>query len=185
MGDAIQIASPNSIVQIQNFRVEALRGDGPKMHADVLQPWGGAREIRLDRVTGYSTYQGVFLNADYNNTGKIIFKNVNLTAGEEIYTGAGGGYMMWLNTLSAEKITETEFINTYVKAREGRDILKTVWPDKDTGKDEYRPNLTGNKVTWPGLSWVKGGLFVGDPPDGDFVKSDAAGIKYKSPGYLK
>jgi hypothetical protein len=71
--EGINLATPSAIVQIENIRIERVvaRGyedladlkayHGKGSHPDLLQPFGGAKEIRVDRFTGRSGYQHFWL----------------------------------------------------------------------------------------------------------------------------
>lgn len=79
LADAIDLDCPATVVQIQMYRA----GDGVKgchfrssddrdstngyagkgTHPDVIQPWGGCKELRVDYLSGLSAYQGLFLNS--------------------------------------------------------------------------------------------------------------------------
>jgi len=49
-------------VQLQNIAVETVNGSRSGDHADVLQTWAGPERLRVDRLEGSSTYQGLFLD---------------------------------------------------------------------------------------------------------------------------
>jgi hypothetical protein len=95
--EGIDLATPSAIVQIQNVRIEKIvaRGsddladlnayDDKGSHPDLLQPFGGAREIRIDKFTGRSGYQGFWLrwNPPDNppvHDKKYFFRRVNTEA---------------------------------------------------------------------------------------------------------
>jgi hypothetical protein len=48
-------------VQLQNILVETVHGSYSGHHADVLQTWAGPARLRVDRLEGWTTYQGFFL----------------------------------------------------------------------------------------------------------------------------
>ena len=173
-GDAIAINAPNTIVQVENFRVENLQGaidtDAGHNHSDIIQPWGGVAELRVDKLTGSSNYQGLFLNADFNQNGAIRLKNVNLTADEEWFSGAKGGYMIWLDEKSSPP-PHIELENIYVKPRTGRSLESTVHPaDKALIQNNY--------ASWPGLAHVTGGVYLANESTSDFVPAGSVGIGY-------
>jgi hypothetical protein len=71
--EGINIATPSAVIQIENIRIEKVvaRGyedltdrkayHGKGSHPDLLQPFGGAKEIRVDKFTGRSGYQHFWL----------------------------------------------------------------------------------------------------------------------------
>jgi hypothetical protein len=180
--DGIAINAPQSTVQLQNLRITGVQGTDSTMHADVVQPWGGVKELRIDRLTGQSGYQGFFIPIDQNTIGKAVVKNVNLIATGQAYGGGGGGYMISITKLNCIAYPIT-FENTYVQPRSGRPLSKSVWPDFNTESTKNCPVQVSNGVgTWPALP-VTGAIREGAPPGGDYVPFGVAGLSYTSPGY--
>ncbi len=92
--DASGIVDPESVVQIQNVRVERIRWDGGTHHPDLLQTWGGPMELRIDGFTGTTEYQGMFLHpqqyAGVPAPRRFTLRRVNIT-------GVGTArYLLWL-----------------------------------------------------------------------------------------
>jgi hypothetical protein len=175
-GDFLNISAPNTIVQVENCRVENLSGGytrPPHNHADIIQPWGGVKELRVDRLTADSNYQGLQLNADYNTSGSMTFKNVNIKSDPPIENNKGG-HMIWLDTTRKFPVS---FSNVYVQPRADRTMFNSLWPQTVT----Y--NSTNNLYSWPTETYILGGIYQG-PPAKDFVPSGTVGIGYVSPGYV-
>ncbi|GAA2721772.1 hypothetical protein [Cellulomonas aerilata] len=145
-------------VQLQNIRVDTVYGSLNGHHADVLQTWGGPATLRVDRLTGYTTYQGfMFQPTQFGSPSPKLFdlRNINIVG------RTGSGYLMW---------------------RDGK-----TWPMKITNV-WGKPSITGlprgqwlrpDNTTY-GFGYVK----VGTPSTGDFVPATRAGTAYVSPGYL-
>ncbi len=186
-GDALAINAPTTIVQVQNFRATELKGGYDKVHSDVIQPWGGVQELRVDRLTGSCNCQGFFLVANYNSNGSFDFRNVNLTMEPEWYPGAKSGHALWLDRgLSGDKggPVPTTFSEVYIVPRPNRTLGNSVFPQSNAKTEELRAHVEDDYVTWPGLTFVNGGIHKGPPPGGDFVSAENVGIHYTSPGYL-
>ncbi|HEX6681993.1 MAG TPA: fibronectin type III domain-containing protein [Candidatus Limnocylindrales bacterium] len=184
-GDALAIQSPESIIQVQNSRFVGLRGDGPFFHADIIQPWGGVRELRVDKFTGSSTYQGFFMPRDLGDIGKVTVKRANLTALPELYPGSGGGYMLWQAPNGRNSTGQGPFYNYtdfYVKPRDGRPLGDTIWPNAFDPVNPLHIDASGFG-TWPTMSNITGGVHDGAPPGGDFAAAGVPGLGYVSPGY--
>ncbi|MFH1498740.1 MAG: hypothetical protein ABII82_13045 [Verrucomicrobiota bacterium] len=187
-GDAVSIAAPSTIVQVQNFRAEHLQGAGDSNHADVIQPWGGSLALRVDRLSGSSNYQGFFLIANYNSNTVFDFRNVNLVIEPEWYPGASGGDIIWLDRGLSGSMggpVPTEFVNVHAEIRAGDTLPYAVAPSPANTDPAARPVLADQVLTWPGLGFVTGGIHDGPPPGGDYVPAGTAGIGYVSPGYVE
>ncbi|MCL1910005.1 MAG: formylglycine-generating enzyme family protein, partial [Kiritimatiellaeota bacterium] len=163
------IRQTNCVVQIQNVRIETIFGGMNANHSDLLQTWAGPAELRVDGLTGFTTYQGMFLlpnqhfalDVDGFRPKKWVFKNINIEGTEEsayILT-APGKAEQW----------PMEIDNVWVQPKK----------DKRGNPDLYlspKPKAD-NDPFWAAVK-------EGAPPDGDFVPAGLAGRGYVSPGYL-
>ncbi|RZU34110.1 hypothetical protein [Blastococcus saxobsidens] len=174
--DGIAVNAPDALVQIQNVRMEGLRGTYSVNHADVFQPWGGVREFRIDRLTGSTNYQGIQVRRDLGAIGRGTIRNANVSSSGVTPTDRGGqfirvecnGYPLALD-------------NVYVAGREGRSFGTSVWPQSD---DRSCPAvIQGGVASWPSASNIAGGVRQGSPAAGDFVPAGTVGLGYVSPGY--
>ena len=187
-GDAFGINAPASIVQIENVRVEHLHGAAADLHADVIQPWGGTLDLRVDHLSGSSNYQGFFLIANYNKNTSFAFKNVNLVIEPEWYAGAGGGDVIWLDRGRSGSMggpVPTVFANFHAEVRSGDTLPKAVSPGAGATSPDSPPTLLNGFLSWPALTYVTGGIYDGPPPGGDYVPAGTAGFGYVSPGYIE
>ncbi|MDZ7786265.1 MAG: hypothetical protein U5L95_04050 [Candidatus Saccharibacteria bacterium] len=157
ISEGIQIDADDAIVQLQNLRVWNLHArdqDGfTDNHPDVVQPYGGAQELRIDMLTGESDYQGMFLVANAgsgpNELGAVKLSRINLHATPTTR------YMLWKS--GDYPVTTNE---VYVDRPDGR-----TW-DKTLRYVEDFPDVK-----------------EGQPANGDFVPETAVGLNYESPGY--
>jgi hypothetical protein len=170
-GDGIAIQSRNSVVQVQNCRIMNLTGAGADTHSDLIQPWGGVKELRVDRLTGSSNYQGFFVPQDLAPVGRVRIKRTNITANPEWYPGAGGGYMLWMGR--QPKYTLSDF---YLQPRAGRLLDNSVWPDVNHA--ELPVSVVDGVATWPTMTNVDGCVRLGPPPGGDFCPEGLPGLTY-------
>jgi hypothetical protein len=167
-GFNLNLRQTNCVVQIQNVRVEKVHGTRDAHHADILQTWAGPAELRIDGLTGFTQYQGMFLLPNQHfplEKGgflpkKWIFKNINIEGAE------GSGYMLWAPP--SEQQWPMEIENVWVKPHESKQGRRDsfLWPKPDQESDRF----------WED---VKAGV----PPGGDFVPAGTAGLNYISPGY--
>jgi hypothetical protein len=179
--DGITINAPQAVVQLQNLRVVGVRGGLNSLHADVVQPWGGVRALRIDRLTASTNYQGLTLQPDLGPIGSVELDHVDLTSVLDATTEKGG-HVMWMAKGTKSCIAaSTSLSNVFVKPRPGRSLGTSVWPSATSG---LPCAATGTSVVgWPGLP-VRGGVNLGPPPGGEFVPAGSVGIGYGSPGYL-
>lgn len=126
LSEGIQINAPDAVVQLQNIRVEDVHARDPEgftdNHPDVVQPWGGAEELRIHRLTGSTDYQGIFLKADQNELGPTILRQVNLIGLEN------SRYLLW-----ATSDVDVDVEDVWVQPAPGREfrlVLKPEPPDR-------------------------------------------------------
>lgn len=154
-GFNIGISNENTIVQLQNIRVDTVTGTFEGHHADVVQTWAGPSILRIDHMTGVTSYQGFFLHPVQHKKSKIApelfdLRNINLIS-------VNKGYLLWQATpfpLTTQ--------NVYVQTKPEKFPLLTLWPKGDP--------------IWKDV-------ILGAPPAGDFVPATAIGVNYVSPGY--
>lgn len=174
--DGIAVNAPEAVLQIQNVRVDGMRGGQGGNHADVFQPWGGVREFRIDRLTGSSNYQGLHIFETLGPIGRGVIRNTNI-AGSDLNTD-GGGYFIWMD---CEDKYPLALEDVYVKPRPGRPFNQSVWPSAT--HDECPGVFKSGMATWPQHPSVSGGVREGTPAGGDFVPAARVGLDYASPGY--
>ena len=151
--------SLGAVVQIENVRVEDVHARDESgftdNHPDVLQTWAGPAELRVDRLTGSTDYQGMFLAPNQFGTQppprEVVLSHVDLRAAACCY-----GYLLWQSG-SFPLYTN----DVWVTLHPSRTMSSSLWPSPDN---------------WSGVS-------EGTPPGGEFVPTGVAGASYKSPGY--
>jgi hypothetical protein len=81
-GDGIGIGAPSAIVQLENDRITGLIGHFSSTHADVIQTWGGVKQLRIDQLTGASHYNNLYLRRENSplepGDRSVVLNNVNL-----------------------------------------------------------------------------------------------------------
>ncbi len=175
--DAIAINAPLATVQIQNFRVDGIMGKNSTWHADLVQPFGGVKELRIHNFTGSSYYQGFQIPIDRGPIGKAILSNVNVqTLGAQ--TSDSGGQLIWVaHNCQAYPISMDQ---VYVKPRDAKPFGASVFPQSDNANCPFRitKDSSGREVGgWSNLN-VTGRIQKGIPSTGDFVPTGRAGVLY-------
>lgn len=217
LSEGINTACPSATVQIQSTRILGVHfhdtndrdGKPPYRggnHPDIVQTWGGVGELRIDKLTGTSAYQGLFLKADQNPpTGPIWLRRIDLTAiahrnaaGETFY---GQRLLFW----DAERTGPVRIDNGTVWIAYSR---KSQWGPQLGDNVRYPVSATetrtadqdrdqaGEFVTWsldyragdgsPSVSSFTGEparVYGGAPAQGNYVPADIPGPGYRSTGY--
>lgn len=188
MSDGIDISSPDSIVQIENVRVDGVFGFNHQFHADVVQPFGGVKDLRIDKLTGFSAYQGLTIGRDLGPIGSAEISRANLVCIHPQINGPGnnGGYMLWFTSHGGGPDTVYPLVldEVYLQPRAGRTLGNSVWPPVGFAPCPAVIAADDSTATWPTIPQVKGCVKKGLPSQGDFVPVGIAGLKYISPGYL-
>ena len=179
-GDGIAISAPGAAVQIEDVRVVDLHGSQATTHADVVQPWGGVRELRIDRLTGSSGFQGLQVPVALGPIGSAFVRYADLRALPEP-PGHGGGHMLWLTGPRTCDGYPVALEQVWIAARPGRALANSVWPGVGDGSPCAGAHEEGG-IGWPHLP-VRGIVRAGTPPGGDFVPRWSVGLGYRSPGY--
>lgn len=181
--DAIAIAAPRAIVQLENVRVDGVHGFLRSWHADVIQPWGGVRALLIDRLTAVTAYQGIQLTSLQAPIGRITISRTNIVgAGRQIWTrgrlGGNGGYLFWAQCDLRARVTFDRF---YIQPRAERGPRLAAYPPANSST-ACPSVLTGSRLSFPRLPTISGTIEVGAPPGGDFVKPGSVGLGYRAPG---
>lgn len=181
--DDIAINAPGKTVQIENIRGLGVRGDIDNVHGDVIQPWGGVANLRVDRLTASSNYQGLFLRPDLGAIGNVDLNHIDIAYDD--YAPIGGGYLVWLTTdgggTYGEIADSVKFNEVYLtRVRSASTFSHSIWPQVGATKGAV---ISNNQATWPLFPQVSGYVTYGTPANGSFVPDGVAGTSYVSPGY--
>jgi hypothetical protein len=201
--DFLDISAPQARVILQNVRVEGCRSHDESLtdgysdeHPDLIQPWGGAKEIDIDGFTGFTDYQGFQLNSDKGVVGPIVVKHANI--GRIAAVPQYGRYFMWqdcndthfpdcANNPFGPKYPHWDLSDGsfYIQPAQNRSLGYSVWPDDNSAAPiKAVVAADGQSVSWPYYTAkIEGRVRLGPPPGGDFVPAGSVGIGYVSPGY--
>jgi hypothetical protein len=182
--DGIRVGSggSNMTLIVQNSRIVD-RLSGPTVyHADVIQPFGGIKSLKVDRLTGSSDYQGQMWKQEPNTTfGPSDFRRVN-------YRAATPQVQYMINmvmTAPTQPVTLSEVYSQSDPKFVSGDFCRAQTPAAMT---KCATDANGRKyVTWNSGTpiTVNGRVTDGVPPGGDFVPTGVAGLNYLSPGYKR
>jgi hypothetical protein len=201
--DGIKIQAPNTIVQLENDRIVGLWGTLGGYHADVVQPGGGVKELRIDGLTGASHYNDLYFRRETNPleppTGKVTIRNANTfgyvnpkgTAPATTIRGIAIGTQSNPPSDDSQAINCTltdplVFDNFWVTPPAGVRPGQFVWPDDNMeGGASWCDSAFAagsSTVSWLGLSSAKGGKVSGAINVGahaDFVPAGSVGLGYR------
>jgi len=182
LSEGINVNAPKATIQLENVRVEDVHAQDEVSysdnHPDILQTWGGAAALRIDRLSGTSDYQGLFLDADWNSLDQVDLRNVNV-AGFSSHPELAR-YLFWSGQGDTSNLNLS---NVWVKPGMNS-LANTVWPDVDAaGSDKAVVDDASSTVSWPASSYIHGLVNSGAPLTGDFVPAGTAGTSYASAGY--
>jgi hypothetical protein len=186
MFDGIDVNAPQATVQVENVRMEDVYGASTSEHADMIQTWGGVKELDVDGLTANGDYQGLTIAPALGAVETAHIEDVDMTAEAAppslAATAAGGGIMLWLTGKSSCESATITLQDVYLANLTHRILsANTAWPSPLSGLPCDSVS-DGTTITWPGLP-VSGGVTIGTPPNGEFVPEGVAGEDYHSPGY--
>jgi len=210
--DGIGIATPSAIVQIENVRITGLLGHLSSTHADVIQTWGGVKELRLYDVTGASHYNDLYLRRENSPLlapiGPVVLDHVNMfgyanpsswdisqtiralsigTQPEDTDCNAKNqcGPANPDSSTNCELTSPVALSDFYGVAPAGPG-QRFMWPTDYMQSAGCASTLSadGQGAYWPTLTGLVSGVMqLGPPPGGDFVPAGSVGVGYQSPGY--
>ena len=80
--DGIKIKAPKTVVQLEKDRIIGLWGTLSGYHADVVQPGGGVKLLRIDGFTGSSHYNNFYFRRETDPLkpaiGQVVIRNANM-----------------------------------------------------------------------------------------------------------
>lgn len=178
--DGISISAPEAILQIVNVRITGITGRFDGFHGDIVQPFGGVRELRIDHLSGTSSYQGLYLTETSGTIGSADIRNVNLSYETNRYDETT--YLLWLPVDPSSCETYPVVLkNVYMSPRSGQDVAGfAVWPNTENPAGCTAVE-TADGITWPSLPEITGRVAAGPPPNGDFVVDGSVGVEYSRP----
>lgn len=162
--DAIAISAPDAVVELFNIRVEGVSGTFAGFHGDIVQPFGGVRELFVNGLTGRSNYQGFYLAETNGIIGSVILRNVDLAYTENPENETT--YLLWLDDCAPYPV---RLENVYIEPRPGQQTGSHAVQPNDTQDHDCQAQQDGDEVSWPGMPEVDGIINQGTPPNGDFV----------------
>jgi hypothetical protein len=187
ISEGIQLISQGATVQLQNIRIENLKARDQSgfsdNHPDVVQLISGVKDVRIDKLTGSTDYQGFFLcPASGQSTDTLTVKRVNLTGAPT------SRQLFWMcDTIKNASLDQVWITNpTGYQWGFGRMVMPGAGETAPRGAIVAKDDQGRNYATWSTAMTnpsVTGRVTEGVPPSGDFVPASAVGRNYVSPGY--
>lgn len=177
-------------VYIQNCRVENVHGSLDEVHADIFQMDYAVHGLHIDRLTGDTNYQALFLRP-MAPVSSIDLRRCNFrrTAGSGDH---GETFLIYFfkNYDDVERSSHMIYLTEiYCDIPAGLDPLHCFSPQSGLSQGA---DAEGIYVWWPDLTQRiqdlrgrPGRIRIGRPPSGDFVAAAHAGLNYRTPGYQK
>jgi hypothetical protein len=124
LSEGIDVNAPEAIVQLENVRVERLHARDEAgfsdNHPDLIQSWAGPAELRVDRFTGTTDYQGFYL-APQELGGRSQPRRIDLRR-VNVETTASARYLLWQVGNAPLRLWDV-----WIRPSLGR--YEVVWPD--------------------------------------------------------
>jgi len=157
--------STGGSVIIQNVVIERAVGTRTTNHADGIQTWAGPNRLLIDRLSVYTTYQGMFLLPNQHFSGPAPqlwdFRHVY------IYGEATAGYLLWKSSQNYP----WHISNTYLVHTGGKGTSQVMWPSGDP--------------LWASVNLVtQAAAAAARTADSFTTYGSSAGMAYTSPGYV-
>lgn len=147
-----------AVVQLQNLRIGPVRArderDFSDVHPDVLQSWAGPGELRIDGLSGITSYQGLFLAP--TQEADAVPRAVTLRR-IDIQGLSTARYLLWQDVPFPLRVSDT-----FVVPARGRTLSQSLWSAQAGAWAPVRAEAAGA------------------PP---YVPDGVAGTGYVSPGY--
>jgi len=210
--DGIGIGTPSAIVQLEDDRITGLIGHLASTHADVIQTWGGVKQLRVYDLTGSSHYNNLYLRRENSPLspaiGPVTLDHVNLfgyvnpagwdipatiramSIGTQPANGDCDASHRHCGPSNNDSSTNcrlggaVSLNDMYGAPPGGGRLQRFMWPTDlmQAAGCASRLSADGHSATWPSMD-VSGSMRLGTPPGGDFVPAGSVGVGYVSPGY--
>jgi hypothetical protein len=146
-------------VQIQNTRVEGVHARDQvgftDNHPDLIQSWAGPAELRVDRFSGSTDYQGFFFApSQFSNVPPRLYDLRNIEIQASLRNGApAAGVLLWQGSSFPMSLRNV-----------------SIAPDADKGMAR---SMYPNSAAWAGVTRATTAI----------TTTTVAGATYASPGY--
>lgn len=178
--DGIRVAEGDrTTLVVQNSRIVDRVAGSTGYHADVIQPYGGIKALKVDRMTGSGDFQGLMWKQEPGTRfGPTDMRRVNFRT-----SAVRAAYMIkFIMSRPTGRVTLTHVYNEPGRRLADGDFCRAQVPARSA---RCGTDASGRKyVTWSRTRIaVDGRITQGVPPGGDFVPPGVAGLRYVSPGY--
>lgn len=186
LSEGIQIAAPAAVIQLQNVRVVGVHARDQvgftDNHPDCIQPWGGAREIRIDRMTCTTDTHGIYWDSNVARAhgGTIGYSDIRRYNIRRTLQSPKWAFQR----VTADGDQPMSLSDVYVEPARGASLEDSVgnepWRLGSYGFLAATISADGETASWPEDTSLTGVVRKGPPPGGDFVPAGVAGTGYSA-----
>lgn len=179
-------------VYIQNCYVTGVKGTNAGGHGDIFQPQGPIGTLYIDKLTGDTNYQGIFIRPEFAISAAYISR-IDISFNDLTNPGPDNNtYLLWLrNDLGqsspGDPLFPVELTDVYLAQHEGHSPARAaVYPyDTDVqglaaGVDVGIRDGSGN-ITWIPSAMIAGQATMGAPGSA-YVNGASVGVGYTIAG---
>jgi hypothetical protein len=196
--DGIKINAPKAIVQIVMTRIVGLRGSTAGVHADVIQPFGGVRALRIDGMTAASHYNSLYLRRENDPLqppiGRVTIRHTNIFGYDNVAGWTPSATLRGISIgtqpsdpsdddapINCDLTHRMRFRKFFIDPPPGVRLGRFVYPHDGMQRAGCPARVVnGRTVVWPALDRkIDGVVRLGPPPRGDFVPARITGLRYR------
>jgi hypothetical protein len=181
--------APRAHLVVQNARLENMSGEPDGLHGDVIHAQGAIARLTVERLTGRTGYQGLFLPWRPNdNQGRghgpreLVLTHVDLAYAAWFDPRDHVPPLLWLYSDLADGTSRrneprpTQLSEVYLSGGSVRGMLRPATPTEGLAGVG-----AGGELRFAAWTRIEGEVTLGRPPGGPFVPATAVGHGYRSP----
>lgn len=169
---------------LQNCLVTGVQGTNAGLHGDIFQLQGPVGKVCIDKLTGNTNYQGIFIRPEFL-INEAYLSRIDLTF-NDLDTPDNNTYLLWMRNPSGQTapgnlLYPIQLTAIYLAQHESRTpIQAAVYPTNETIQGftgaVATPNASGHVVY--NQAGIAGVVRNGAPPAGSYVVGADVGVGY-------